>query len=97
MLAYRQDARHSLDQWARWERLRCPVMLLHGMESDALSQRTIVRMQRNRAMTLAHIPHTGHTPLLSDRNQTHWIRSWLKGDGGVAREFSVPHAPLRKG
>ncbi len=96
MQAYRQDAQHSLDQWAQWQRVRCPVMLLHGMESDALSPRTIARMQRHRGMTLAHIPHTGHTPLLSDRNQTHWIRTWLAGDGVQAQEFSVPHAPLRR-
>ena len=42
MMAYRQDAQHSLDQWPEWDRLRCPVMLLHGMESDALSPRTLL-------------------------------------------------------
>jgi pimeloyl-ACP methyl ester carboxylesterase len=96
MMAYRKDARHSLDQWEDWARVACPVMLLHGMESDALSPRTIARMRRNRGLTLAHIPQTGHTPLLSDRNQTHWIRHWLKGDGAEQQEFSVPYAPLRK-
>jgi pimeloyl-ACP methyl ester carboxylesterase len=97
MTAYRRDAQHSLDQWPQWGQVSCPVMLLHGMESDALSPRTIARMRRGRALTLAHIPQTGHTPLLSDRNQTHWIRSWLNGDGQVSQEFSVPYAPLRKG
>jgi len=96
MIAYRRTAQSSLDQWADWERIQCPVMLLHGMESDALSSKTISRMLRQRSMRLIHIPYTGHTPLLSDRNQTHWIRDWLKGDGSRQEEFSVPHAASRR-
>jgi pimeloyl-ACP methyl ester carboxylesterase len=75
--AYRREAELSLDQWAEWRQVRCPVLLLHGLQSDALTPRTIARMQSGRALSVAHIPHTGHTPMLSDRHQTHLIGEWL--------------------
>lgn len=96
LLAYREAARRSVDQWQAWRRVRCPVLLLHGMQSDALSARTIARMQRLHPITVAHIPDTGHTPVLSDRNQTRCIREWLHGDGRAAPAFSIPHARPRE-
>lgn len=94
MQAYRDEAATSLDQWAAWARIRCPVLLLHGMQSDALSARTIARMRRGHAVTVAHVPDTGHTPVLADRHQTACIADWLRGDGAPGR-FSIPHAPPR--
>jgi pimeloyl-ACP methyl ester carboxylesterase len=95
-MAYRDAAQDSLDQWQAWRSVRCPVLLLHGMQSDALSAQTIARMRRTHAVTVAHIPDTGHTPVLSDRNQTHQIVAWLRGDGDDAAEFSIPHARPRQ-
>ena len=34
--AFRADAQESLDQWRLWKKIRCPVMVIHGMMSDAL-------------------------------------------------------------
>ncbi len=96
MLAYRDEAQHDLDQWAEWQQVRCPVLLLHGLQSDALSARTIARMRRGHAVTVAHIPDTGHTPVLCDRHQTRSIADWLRGDGLAATEFSIPHALPRE-
>ncbi|HSW07095.1 alpha/beta fold hydrolase [Aquabacterium sp.] len=96
LLAYQRDAACSVDQWDAWAALQCPVLLVHGLESDALSPATITRMQRGHALTLAHVPDTGHTPVLSDRHQTAMIGDWLRGDGAGPAEFSVPHAPMRR-
>ena len=41
-----------------------------------------------------HVPDTGHTPVLSDRNQNWFIHEWLNGRGGVS-EWTVLHAELR--
>ena len=41
-----------------------------------------------------HVPDTGHTPVLSDRNQNWFIHEWLMGrmrDG----DWSCLHAKLR--
>ena len=93
--AYRADAQESLDQWRLWSKVKCPVMLIHGMLSDALLAPTIKRMQQNPGVWTMHVPDTGHTPVLSDRNQNWFILEWL--DGRVeSHEWSVLHAKLRE-
>ncbi|MDY0744848.1 alpha/beta fold hydrolase [Paucibacter sp. R3-3] len=101
MTAYRSQviaqARH--DQWKDWTGVRCPVLLVHGLQSDALLAPTIARMRRalhpRAALAVAHVPETGHTPLLSDRNQTHCIGGWLRGQV-LCEELSVPLAYPRE-
>ena len=95
MQAYRRDAQKSLRQWHHWEKVRCPALLIHGMLSDALLPETIARMKKTRPISVMHVPDTGHTPVLSDRNQTAFIRDWLLSKGDAADEWSVLHAPLR--
>ena len=92
--AFRVDAKHSLQQWDDWKRVHCPTLLIHGMLSDALLPTTIERMRRKHDLALMHVPDTGHTPVLSDRNQNWFIHEWLMGrqDG----EWTVLHAPLRE-
>ncbi len=94
--AYRVDAQENLDQWRLWKRVRCPVFLIHGMMSDALLPPTIARMKENHNVTVMHVPDTGHTPVLSDRNQNWFIHEWLM-DHVDSREWSVVHAPAREG
>jgi len=95
LLAYRDDARHAVRQWAAWRDVQCPVLLLHGLQSDALLPATVARMQQ-RPITLARIPDTGHTPVLCDRHQTLTIAGWLHGDLAAPLELSIVHAPARK-
>jgi pimeloyl-ACP methyl ester carboxylesterase len=92
--AYRADAQEALDQWALWRKVRCPVLLIHGMLSDALLPPTIKRMQQNEKVTVMHVPDTGHTPVLSDRNQNWFIHEWLT-DRAESRAWTVLHARLR--
>lgn len=96
LLAYRREAERDVDQWAEWARIACPVLLLHGMASDALTEGTIARMQALRPLSVAHIPHTGHTPLLCDRNQTRCIADWLADPAPPAHAWSLPLAPPRQ-
>ena len=92
--AFGSDAKESLDQWRQWARVRCPVLLVHGMMSDALLPATIKRMQENPRVTVMHVPDTGHTPVLSDRNQNWFIHEWLMGRMD-APAWTVLHARLR--
>jgi pimeloyl-ACP methyl ester carboxylesterase len=92
--AFRTDAQESLDQWRLWDRIRCPVLLIHGMMSDALLAPTIKRMKKKPHVAVMHVPDTGHTPVLSDRNQNWFIHEWLMGHG-AAPEWTVLHARLR--
>ena len=92
--AFRADAQDCLDQWHLWARVHCPVLLIHGMDSDALLAPTVGRMQRSPLVSVMHVPDTGHTPVLSDRNQNWFIHEWLMGRM-TTREWTVLHAPLR--
>lgn len=95
LLAYRRDAQQALSQWDDWARVRCPVLLLHGMESDALGAATIARMRRGHAITVAHVPATGHTPVLDDRHQTAAIADWLADPAPEPADRSLLLAPPR--
>jgi pimeloyl-ACP methyl ester carboxylesterase len=92
--AYKRDAATSLRQWQEWKRVRCPTLLIHGMLSDALHAETIEKMKAGHAIAVMHVPDTGHTPVLSDRNQCWFIREWLGGEL-AGQEWTVVHAPLR--
>jgi pimeloyl-ACP methyl ester carboxylesterase len=94
--AYKTDAQESLDQWRIWKRVHCPVLLIHGMMSDALQAPTIKRMKEKHNVWVMHVPDTGHTPVLSDRNQNWFIHEWLM-DRVDTREWTVLHAPTREG
>jgi len=94
--AYRRDAQTSLRQWGQWAKVRCPILLIHGMQSDVLSQSTIRRMSPGERLTLMHVPDTGHTPMLADRNQISFVRDWLLDIGAAEREWSVLHALPRE-
>ncbi|MBL8329511.1 MAG: alpha/beta hydrolase [Rubrivivax sp.] len=95
MQAYRETAGKSLDQWAQWQRVQCPVLLIHGMQSDALLAPTIRRMLRAKPVTVMHVPDTGHTPLLADRNQIEFIRQWMEDRSSTGSEWTVLHAGSR--
>jgi pimeloyl-ACP methyl ester carboxylesterase len=94
--SFRTDAQESLDQWRQWQKIRCPVLLIHGMLSDALLAPTIKRMKQNQRLSVMHVPDTGHTPVLSDRNQNWFIHEWLVGHH-ASREWTVLHARVREG
>jgi pimeloyl-ACP methyl ester carboxylesterase len=93
--AYRVSARKSLNQWEEWKKVKVPVLLIHGMQSDALLAPTLERMRKGKTMTVMHLPDTGHAPLLADRNQIAYIRDWLLEDATAVHEWSVLHAPSR--
>jgi pimeloyl-ACP methyl ester carboxylesterase len=92
--AFRSDAQESLDQWRLWAKIHCPTLLIHGMMSDALLGPTIKRMREAHNVAVMHVPDTGHTPVLSDRNQNWFIHEWLM-DHTASKEWSVLHARAR--
>lgn len=95
MQAYRRTSRASVVQWEQWQRVQCPVLLIHGMQSDALLAPTLERMRRGKPMAVMHVPDTGHTPLLADRNHIGFVRQWLDGAVPAGAEWSVLHAAPR--
>ena len=94
--AYRSSARSSLSQWTQWNKVNCPLLLIHGMQSDALFPATIERMSRGKQISVMHLPDTGHAPLLADRHQISFIREWLQGEHPAGTEWSSLHCPARE-
>jgi pimeloyl-ACP methyl ester carboxylesterase len=89
MLAYRNEARKNVNVWKAWRKIKQPILITHGMVSDALLEPTLRRMRQHKAITVMHIPNTGHAPVLDDPNHIGFIREWLEGSDGIGREFSA--------
>ena len=86
LLAYRAEAGSSLDLWDDWGEVKCPVLLIHGVQSDATTQETIARMRGTGGFSVIHVPRTGHTPALCDSPV-------IRGDRALGARRSV----LRRG
>ena len=86
LLAYREDAATSLDVWSDWERITCPVLLLHGQLSDATSAETVTRMLSYPHLKVLRIRHTGHTPFLCDAPLAHKIALWIADAEALPRD-----------
>ncbi len=79
LLAYRAEATESLDRWDDWKEIHCPVLVVHGLESDATSIETINEMRQSHdAVSVIHINQTGHTPTLSDFELNRKIVDWIR-------------------
>ena len=79
--AYAADATGSIDQWDDWRTLDVPILVIHGLLSDALLLETVQQMLEKPGVVAMHVPETGHTPALSDAYQIHFVRAWLLGHG----------------
>ncbi len=82
--AYAASAHVSIDQWADWHALRMPILVIHGLMSDALLSETVQEMLQKPGVVAMHVPETGHTPALSDAHQIHFVRAWLEGEAPSA-------------
>lgn len=80
MVAYRTEAQDCLDLWREWSEVECPVLLLHGMQSDAISGKVIDRMREHQGLSVLHVANTGHTPPLCDGDLTRRIVDWMQDD-----------------
>ncbi|HEY9705499.1 MAG TPA: alpha/beta hydrolase [Allocoleopsis sp.] len=66
------------DLWKMWDLIQCPVLLLHGENSDLLLPETIDKMLINHPLlTVKHLANCGHAPALMSLEQIDMIRMWL--------------------
>ncbi len=73
-----QGPMNDIDLWAVWERIRCPVMVLRGLDSDLLRHETAVEMTRRGPKAVLHeIPACGHAPSLMAEDQIALVADWL--------------------
>ncbi len=86
---YRDGAAQDHDQWDDWQRVACPVLLVHGMMSDALLDQTIARMMEKPRVSVVHVPDVGHTPTLSDPLHIDALRRWMAAPHGWPAESTI--------
>lgn len=91
--SYRHEAAQDHDQWDDWQRIDCPVLLIHGLMSDALLESTIERMLAKPRASVLHIPHVGHTPPLNDPLHIGAVSRWLDTPDAWPRESTLGWTP----
>ena len=68
----------DVDLWPVWDRIRCPVLVLRGAESDLLAAETAAEMaRRGPCAEIIEIDGTGHAPVLMAKGQIEIVRNWL--------------------
>lgn len=73
-----QNSVASHDLWSVWDRIRCPVRVLRGEDSDLLSRQTASAMQmRGPKADLVEFAGVGHAPPLMNAEQIGAVRQWL--------------------
>jgi pimeloyl-ACP methyl ester carboxylesterase len=68
----------DLDMWSLWDRIRCPVLVLRGAQSDVLLPKTLDEMRRRGPRAdVVEFAGVGHAPALMDPAQIEVVRRWL--------------------
>ena len=76
--AFRSNGLRDIDLWPLWDSVRCPVLVLHGVESDLLLSETTAEMaRRGPKARIVEIPATGHAPALVTESSIAVVRDWL--------------------
>ena len=72
------EENEDIDLWGNWDMVKCPVLVLRGMKSDALTADITDQMQRRGpGCEVIEVPETGHAPPLMDPEQIERVRKWL--------------------
>lgn len=74
------DEHHTTENilWDIWKNIKCPILLLHGIESDVLTPEIISKMEALKPeMEIVAFENVGHAPALLDLQQTDIIKDWL--------------------
>lgn len=73
-----QGIMYDIDLWSIWQKITCPVLIIHGKHSDLLLEEHIVRMQKSHPMTeVMEIEDAGHAPALLRTIEHEKIAAWL--------------------
>lgn len=68
----------DIDMWTTWEKIKCPVLIVHGRHSDILLPEYITKMQTTHPNTdVLEIEQAGHAPSLLAPFEHEAITNWL--------------------
>jgi pimeloyl-ACP methyl ester carboxylesterase len=68
----------DVDLWPVWDEIRCPVLVLRGIDSDLLLPATAAEMtRRGPKAEVIEVDGTGHAPALMAKDQIAIVAAWL--------------------
>ena len=68
----------GIDLWSIWAQVRCPVLVLRGVDSDVLTRATVDRMRAEKPdLQVVEFQGAGHAPALMDREQIAAVTRFL--------------------
>jgi pimeloyl-ACP methyl ester carboxylesterase len=68
----------DIDLWPVWDQIRCPVLVLRGIDSDLLLPATAAEMtRRGPKAEVIEVDGTGHAPALMAKDQIAIVAAWL--------------------
>lgn len=71
--------KEDVNFWESYDKIRCPILLLRGQNSDLLPSDVAHAMtRRGPRAKLIEIPGVGHAPALMDEQQIGWIKDFLR-------------------
>lgn len=69
---------YDIDLWSTWNKIQCPVLVIHGARSELLTPEIIRKMQRIHNTTEVYeIKDAGHAPALLNLIEHEKIDTWL--------------------
>jgi pimeloyl-ACP methyl ester carboxylesterase len=79
------QAPKDTELWPLWDLIACPVLVVHGRDSDLLLPGTVDEMRRRGpACQVVEVDGVGHAPALMDETQVAAVVSWLTADAEPA-------------
>jgi pimeloyl-ACP methyl ester carboxylesterase len=72
---------YDVDLWSFWKKIRCPVLVIHGTNSDLLTAPIITKMRQiHSGIEVYEVEHAGHAPALLETKEHEVIYNWLTSD-----------------
>jgi pimeloyl-ACP methyl ester carboxylesterase len=68
----------DVNLWSVWNKIICPLMVVHGAKSDILDQTLIEKMKQTKNFHLHTVNYAGHAPALVTEDQIQAIKSWVE-------------------
>ncbi|HAT1776385.1 alpha/beta hydrolase [Legionella pneumophila] len=69
---------YDINLWSIWKQIECPVLVIHGVNSDILTSEIITQMKKTHALTEVYeVENAGHAPALLDLTVHQRIEDWL--------------------
>lgn len=72
------DLMHGIDLWNIWGKIKCPVLVLRGADSEVLLKKTLNEMrERKPDLEVAEFAGVGHAPALMNEEQIGVVKRFL--------------------